>query len=93
MTLADFIDKWKLRSGTDSPPTLARRAGCEAVVRTLSRLPQVRGIGTNVLNREWDVLVVLDACRYDMYCDVVNTDADLDMVSGITVGSMDGTNI
>jgi hypothetical protein len=29
--------------------------------------------GTNIFTRDWDLLIVLDACRYDAFLDVVNT--------------------
>lgn len=28
--------------------------------------------GTSIYDREWDLLVVLDACRYDLFCDITH---------------------
>lgn len=39
---------------------------------------------TRVLDREWDYLIVLDACRYDMFKIVVNKDSDF-IISGGSV--------
>jgi hypothetical protein len=48
--------------------------------------------GENVYEREWDVLLVLDACRYDLMDDVASTRAWLGPVEATTsVGSMSKT--
>jgi hypothetical protein len=46
-----------------------------------SKLP----IGTNVYDREWDVLVVLDTCRYDALCEVV---PEFEFLSGSSIDSI-----
>lgn len=35
--------------------------------QSASRIEPLVPIGTNIYDREWDVLVVLDACRYDLF--------------------------
>jgi hypothetical protein len=39
-----------------------------AMLRLFDRIP--RGWRDHVFERDWDVLVVLDACRYDAFCEV-----------------------
>jgi hypothetical protein len=46
-----------------------------------SKLP----IGTNVYDREWDVLVVLDTCRYDAFCEIV---PEFEYLSGSSIDSI-----
>jgi hypothetical protein len=51
------------------------RAGAEALVKTVSKIPGAASAGTNVLDQDWDILVILDTCRLDMYREVVNRNA------------------
>lgn len=44
-----------------------------------------RGKGTNVMDEEWDTLILLDACRYDMFEERVPFDGELE--SRISKGS------
>jgi len=43
------------------------------------------GRGTRVMDEDWDTLILLDACRYDMFADRVPFDGDLQ--SRISLGS------
>ena len=43
------------------------------------------GSGTRVMEEDWDNLILLDACRYDMFADRVDLDGDLQ--SRISLGS------
>lgn len=43
------------------------------------------GIGTQVMNEDWDNLLILDACRYDMFADRINMEGSLE--SRISLGS------
>jgi hypothetical protein len=45
------------------------------LVSAVSKIPRINRVGTNVYSRDWDILVILDACRADLYRDVVNGDA------------------
>jgi len=50
------------------------------------------GAGTRVMDEEWDTLLVLDACRYDMFADRAEAfagrlDADTRLESRISLGS------
>lgn len=50
------------RHGISALPLVA-----QGVVSTATRLAGLDRRGERIFDREWDVLVVLDACRYDMY--------------------------
>lgn len=69
----------------DAVPQRAIAAGLEVV----RRLPVRRG--TNVYDRPWDVLVVLDGCRYDMYQEVVGPSDHLISVGSTSTEWMDHT--
>lgn len=69
----------------DAVPQRAIAAGLDVV----RRLPVRRG--TNVYDREWDVLVVLDGCRYDMYQSVVGQSDALCSVGSTSTEWMDNT--
>ncbi len=43
------------------------------------------GPGTQVMDEDWDTLILLDACRYDMFADRVNLEGELQ--SRISLGS------
>lgn len=36
------------------------------------------GEGTNVMSEDWDTLILLDACRYDMFADDASLDGRLE---------------
>jgi hypothetical protein len=45
-------------------------------------------IGSNIFREEWDVLIILDACRYDAMCEVADEYPWIQSVNGIiSVGS------
>lgn len=69
----------------DHTPQAVVAGGLEVV----RRLPIRRG--TNVYDREWDVLVVLDGCRYDMYQEVVGPSESLSSVASTSTVWMDET--
>lgn len=82
-----------LKRGIQNPRGAARYAKRKLIRKSMaarlaltSRYP----IGTNVLNREWDVLVVLDTCRVDALRETVHLlpDGTPDEVSGyLSLGS------
>lgn len=70
MTLRDFVDKSKQRyeeQGASVLPSICTDFAFSAV----SRVPILPKRGTNIFEEEWDVLLVLDACRYDMYRELI----------------------
>lgn len=69
----------------DATPQWAIAGGLDVV----RRLPFRRG--TPVYEHEWDVLVVLDACRYDMYQRVVGDSDALLSVGSTSTEWMDNT--
>lgn len=75
MTLRDFIEKSRAqyrRHGRDAIPGICT----DFSVRAVSKIPRINRLGTNVYSKNWDVLVILDACRADIYRDVINEDAE-----------------
>ncbi|KZN24113.1 hypothetical protein A4G99_06585 [Haladaptatus sp. R4] len=75
MTLKDFIEKSDRhfqREGLKSIPDISK----DFFTSAISKTPYVNRFGTNVYEKEWDVLVILDACRLDLYRETINGDAD-----------------
>lgn len=75
MALRDFIQKsitQYRRHGRDAIPGICM----DFSVSAISKIPRVNRLGTSVYSKDWDVLVILDACRTDLYRDVINEDAD-----------------
>lgn len=62
---------WLIESGerfrTESPSFAAKRSGQELMEGVLRKIPGRSG--DPIWEREWDVLVILDACRYDVFSD------------------------
>lgn len=66
MSFSDFVAKAReqlANQGVGAAPKI----GADFAFSAVSRVPLLPRLGTNVFDREWDVLLVLDACRYDMY--------------------------
>ena len=57
-----------------------------AYLRSLQAVGRVLPYGTNVYTREWDVLVVLDACRADLLRAVAPETDLLDDVGTLQIG-------
>lgn len=69
MSLQDFIRKSKLRYDIQGPSALspiAKDFTLSAAARVIEQVPSLND-GTHIFDRDWDVLVILDACRHDMY--------------------------
>jgi len=75
MSLQDFIDKSKDRYREQGPGVLPS-VGVDFTMSALAKLPILSGIGTNVFEREWDVLLILDATRLDMYQRIIDSEVD-----------------
>jgi hypothetical protein len=59
-----------------------------AYVGVLLYIANRRPLGTNVFRREWDLLIILDACRYDAMCAVADEYPWIEDVGSIvSVGS------
>lgn len=58
-------------------------------LRFINRLPIRQG--TNIYNRDWDLLVILDACRFDMYQEVVGASDYIISVGSTSTEWMDKT--
>ena len=71
MTLADFVEKSRHRfaaHGTDALGPVAKDFATSALTRIYRRLDP--DLGYRIYDRDWDVLLVLDAARADMYFEV-----------------------
>jgi len=80
----DFIDSSRIEDVTE--PGMSRLG--TAYLRTLQAVGRRLPYGTNVYTREWDVLVVLDACRADLLRSVAPDIDFLDAVETVrSVGS------
>lgn len=66
MSLEQFISKSRRRYDAHGPSVLPS-IGQDFAVSAATRLTQQVPMGTNVFDRDWDVLVILDGCRHDMY--------------------------
>jgi hypothetical protein len=65
---------------------LARSAVAYVPIELNNLLFRLRyGSGTAVMEEDWDTLILLDACRYNMFADAVELDGELD--SRISLGS------
>lgn len=66
MSLKQFIAKSQRRYSAHGPAALPA-VGQDFAVSAAMRLTKQVPMGTNVFDRGWDVLVILDGCRHDMY--------------------------
>jgi len=66
----------------------AKASGYELYVGGLRRINSVYPRGTNVYDREWDLLILLDACRTDLIAEIADGYSFLDSPGELTsVGS------
>lgn len=72
MTFADWLRNAKQHVSQSGVRKGGRAAASEfytgAMLRAFERMPSV--FRDNVFDHEWDVCIVLDACRYDAFCEV-----------------------
>jgi len=79
MSLRAFLEKSKIRYRNLGPSVIPSIIG-DFVMSASSRIPT--NFGTNIFDKDWDICVVLDACRHDMYCDIVNSCPSIWSVGG-----------
>jgi len=75
MSLQDFVEKSRRqykRQGLSVLPAITS----DFVFSAMSRVPVLPRLGTNIFDRDWDVLLILDACRLDQFRRVVDEEAD-----------------
>lgn len=70
MVFIDFVDKSKQRYRKQGPSVIPSIC-LDFTFSTISRTPILPRWGKNVFSEEWDVLLILDACRYDMYTELI----------------------
>lgn len=86
MGFRDWVVESTERVRTESPRFAMKRSGQELLEGILRRIPGPSG--DPVWEREWDVLVILDACRYDVFESEYGDAAWLDQLEAMTsVGS------
>ena len=74
MGFSEFIQKSRRRyerRGATELPVITK----DFVASSASRIPPLRDWGVRIYEGGWDVLVILDACRADMYRRIVNEKA------------------
>ncbi|PSQ45209.1 hypothetical protein BRD17_02070 [Halobacteriales archaeon SW_7_68_16] len=74
MSLKHFLKKSRLKydaRGVSALPGIA----ADFTISAVRKMPRVNRFGTNVYEKDWDVLVILDACRTDLYRETINPDA------------------
>lgn len=75
MSLLDFIDKSRERY-RDQGPGVVPAIGADFLFSAIARMPVIPKFGTNIFERDWDVLLILDAARLDMYRRIINSESD-----------------
>lgn len=70
MSLGDFIQK---SSEQYTGPESISPIVIDFVESVIATLPFLGKYGRNIYDYDWDVLLILDACRWDMYQDVVGS--------------------
>ncbi|MFC4356333.1 hypothetical protein ACFO0N_00050 [Halobium salinum] len=66
MTLRDWVDETRTRFREEGVAAASRESAYELYLGGFRRLSPFYPGGENVFDREWDVLLVLDACRVDL---------------------------
>lgn len=66
MTLRDWVKETVVRCQKYGPKEATRRSGRELLVGGIRRIGRsIPAYGDYIFEQEWDVLIVLDACRWD----------------------------
>ncbi len=72
MTLNDWIQNTKQRYNEHGIRRATTRSAIEFLIGGGRRLGKRMNFGTPVWEREWEVLVILDACRYDLMAEIAS---------------------
>lgn len=70
MAVSDWLADIRAEAQRDGAASAARLAALDAWPGVLRRVGQYANYGDTVWQRDWDVLVVLDACRHDVMQEV-----------------------
>lgn len=88
MSFGDWASESALRIRSKGVRAGTKRSAEQLLVGGLRRLGGIAPVGTNVYDREWDLLVILDAARYDLVREVADEYEYLGDVNSIwSVGS------
>lgn len=71
MSFTDWLDETRTRYRNHPPSIATKVSAVELLAGTIRHLPVSRE-GTQIWDREWDVLILLDACRYDLMGEVAS---------------------
>jgi hypothetical protein len=75
MSLNDFL--YQARNRINVHGYRAITSICvDAGLSVVAKAPYIGTIGTNVFSKEWDILIILDACRLDLYPQSIDPDAE-----------------
>jgi hypothetical protein len=67
MTVRDFVNETRKRYESNDPVTATRWSTGELFEGIGRRVGRVLNFGNLIWEYEWEVLVILDACRYDLF--------------------------
>lgn len=70
MTFADWRQDTYRRYREQDIRTATRVSASELLIGAGRRIGQKWNYGASMWDRQWDVLIILDACRYDLFCEV-----------------------
>lgn len=86
MTLVHHLRKARKMLSDDGLVEVAKSAIRFVPIEVNNQIFRLRhGTGTHVMQEDWDNLLILDACRYDMFADHIELDGTLE--SRISLGS------
>lgn len=72
MSFTDWASESASRIRSDGLRAGSKRSAEQLLVGGLRRLGELAPVGTNVYDREWDLLIILDAARYDLFEEVAD---------------------
>lgn len=88
MSFVDWASESASRIRTEGFRAGTKRSAEQLLVGGLRRLGGLAPVGTNVYDREWDLLIILDAARYDLFREVADEYEYLGDINSIwSVGS------
>lgn len=82
MTFQDFVDVTR-RTVSEHGIRGLKFSGQEAFQGFLVRAGMIGNYGIDFLEQEWDVLVLLDTCRYDVFCEVADVYPYIESVDSV----------
>lgn len=81
MTFRDWVEETKQRYREDSASEATRESVRNFYIGGLRNLGQRVNYGTSIWEDDWDVLLILDACRYDLFEETYDEAEFIDLLS------------